>query len=177
MKLYQFVTSQSIFFSIIFFILKSSDNYYITNFLENIKNIPWLRVGSLNGLILCSIFLMFLNFSFFDWLYSQLCALAATRKYALNIKKAKSLLFYNTMFYFIFFITAYIFKMLTYRIYNLFAISFIFIYLNVIGKALNFKIFVVAGFFGFFLCFVIVGLHIFITPFENIYSLIIRFIN
>ncbi len=177
MQLYHLISGQVSIISIIYLILKFSDNYHIHSILHSITLIPWIRVGDIKGIILALVFLNFLLSFCLECVASQLSSSKATKSYAKTVKKIKSRLFTNTVVLFTQLITAYIFNMLNLRTYNIFILGFILSAFNILGMLIGIKTAETFGYFGFFLCMMIIALHTFVMDADKVYSYLLMQFN
>lgn len=176
MELAHLITGQIILISTFLSVAYLSENIKVTNILNSVRNLKYIRIADEKGVILFLIVLAICTVFLQDFLSSQ-ASVSKAKRICLNIKRSKKLLIQHINILFINFICAYIFKSINQQVYNLSGLAVVFMMLNVLFKALNLKMIATWGYFGFFMCNIFITAYTFVARFENFAKILFTIIK
>ncbi|KAI5168317.1 hypothetical protein PAEPH01_0030 [Pancytospora epiphaga] len=173
MQLAHMVVGQALVLMTVATVLKISESSKFTKLLNRFSELRSLRIADEKGVILFFLAVSYLILPVLQVLSSQAKISRHTTFYK-RVKAAKASLFCNSMVLHAIFLSAYIFKALTSRVYNLIGLSFIFMFLSFISKLFCMTLLYNWGYFSFYICIFIVSMLVFVGNADFFYSVIVN---
>lgn len=173
MKLAHLLSGQLVIVATLTIIFTLSDGPTMRNFLNKIIQWDLFHVTDEKGAILLLISANLVILFVIDWLRSQ-AIISNCKLLSKSLRRTKNTLAQNTNLFFMIFLIAYIFRSMNQRIYNLLGCIFVFIQIQTAGLLCRTSTVAITGQFGFFMCTVVILLHVLIRPIEKYYTLLLR---
>lgn len=136
---------------------------------------PAIRISDEKGVIFLLLSLISVLVFVLDFLASQASVCRSKHTYK-RLRSAKILLIQNMVLFLLTFVSAYIFKSVSSRVYNLSGLSFLFLLINTFGGVAGARMVATWGYFGFVFCNFIINLHTFVGRADFYYTMLSKLV-